>query len=144
MLHLKPAGERLGLFSLTCFSLLMATPRAPKQWSLTKTETVTSFENWKQNLQYVLSLDPNFAPFLITGASWKKKGRGNYTRGLVDDPPDVAQTQRRTAVQKVTHLELMLGQIANYCPIISRKTITYNSTSVDNSWQTIRAHFGFQ
>ncbi len=122
----------------------MATPRAPKQWSLTKTETVTSFENWKQNLQYVLSLDPNFAPFLITGASWEKKGRGNYTRGLVDDPPDIAQAQRGTAVQKVTHLELMLGQIANYCPIISRKTITHNSTSVDNIWQTIRAHFGFQ
>ena len=38
--------------------------RAPKQWTLTKTETVNSFENWRQNLQYILSLDANFAPFL--------------------------------------------------------------------------------
>ena len=122
----------------------MATPRAPKQWSLTKTETVTSFENWRQNLQYVLSLDANFAPFLITGASWEKKGRTNNTRGLTNDPTTVPEAQRRTAQQKVMHLELMLGQIANYCPIISRKTITHNSTSIDNIWQTIRSHFGFQ
>ena len=35
-------------------------PRAPKQWSLTKQETITSFEAWRQNLQYILSL-----PFII-------------------------------------------------------------------------------
>ena len=46
--------------------------------------------------------------------------------------------------QKSTHLELMLGQIANYCPIISRNTIVKNSTSVNQIWQDIRLHFGFQ
>ena len=39
----------------------MATQRAPKQWRLTKNETITSFESWRQNLQYTLSLDANFA-----------------------------------------------------------------------------------
>jgi len=38
----------------------------------------------------------------------------------------------------------MLGQIANYCPVISRNTIVKNSTSIDNIWQTIRLHYGFQ
>ena len=38
----------------------------------------------------------------------------------------------------------MLGQIANFCPVISRNTIVRNSTSLDNVWQSIRAHFGFQ
>jgi hypothetical protein len=38
----------------------------------------------------------------------------------------------------------MLGQIANFCPIIARNAITKKSTSLDNIWQTIRAHYGFQ
>ena len=52
--------------------------------------------------------------------------------------------RRRTAAQKVTQLELLLGQIANYCPIISRNIIVKNSTSIPKIWQAIRAHFGFQ
>jgi len=38
----------------------------------------------------------------------------------------------------------MLGQIANYCPTISRSTLLQNSTSLKFIWQTIRQHFGFQ
>ena len=38
----------------------------------------------------------------------------------------------------------MLGQIANYCPIISRSTLVKTSTSLDYIWQTIRQQFGFQ
>ena len=45
----------------------MAAMRAPKQWSLTKQETIASFEAWRQHLQYTLSLDSNFAGFLIDG-----------------------------------------------------------------------------
>jgi len=65
-------------------------------------------------------------------------------RGLQDDPESVPQASRRTAQQKCTHLELMLGQIANYCPVISRNTIVKNSTSLSSIWQAIRLHFGFQ
>ena len=122
--------------------------RAPKQWSLTKDETITSysFESWRQNLKYCLSLDPNFATFIQDGADaeWLKKSRAEPNRGLDDDDEDVLEARRRTAQQKVIHLELMLGQIANYCPIISRNTIVRNSTSLENVWQAIRAHFGFQ
>ena len=121
---------------------MATTPRAPKQWCLTKTETVTSFENWRQNLLYILSLDPQFAPFLVEGGTWQKKSKANPLRGFTDDPS--SSTNRRTAQQKVNMLELMLGQIANYCPIISRHTIVKNSTSVDSIWSAIRLHFGFQ
>ena len=38
----------------------------------------------------------------------------------------------------------MLGQIANFCPVISRNTIVKNATSVNSIWQAIRAHYGFQ
>lgn len=56
----------------------------------------------------------------------------------------IPEAQRRTAAQKATQLELLLGQIANYCPVISRNTIVKNSTSLSAIWQAIRAHFGFQ
>ena len=44
----------------------------------------------------------------------------------------------------MTILELLLGQIANFCPVVSRNTIVKNSTSLDNIWQSIRLHYGFQ
>ncbi len=90
----------------------MALLRAPKQWSLTRDETVTSFESWRQNLMYTLSLDSNFTPFLADTCIWKKKSKTDATRGLTDDPADFAG-EKRTAQQKVAYLELMLGQVAN-------------------------------
>ncbi|KAK3100661.1 hypothetical protein FSP39_023313 [Pinctada imbricata] len=118
--------------------------RAPKQWQLTKNETITSFEAWRQNLQYILSLDANFASFLVNGFTWLKKTPITPLRGLTDDGEPVPEAQRRTAAQKVMHLELMLGQIANFCPIVSRNTIVKNSTSVNSIWQSIRLHYGLQ
>jgi len=76
--------------------------------------------------------------------TWLKKSPGNPRRGLQDDPESVPQASRRTAQQNCTHLELMLGQIASYCPVISRNTIVKNSTSMSSIWQAIRLHFGFQ
>ena len=122
----------------------MSTHRAPKQWSLSKTETVNSFENWGQNLTYTLSLDNNFATFLDDGAVWDKRTKANPLRGFTDDGHSVPAARRLTAQQTVTFLELMLGQIANYCPVISRNTIVRNSTSIDSVWHTIRQHYGFQ
>ena len=122
----------------------MATNRAPKQWTLSKTETITTFESWRQNVLYILALDPQFAPFLGEGATWEKKTRTRPNRGFADDNEDIAIASRRTANQKATMLDLMLGQVANYCPIVSRNTIVKNSKSMDDIWQTLRSHFGFQ
>ena len=41
-----------------------AAVRAPKQWSLTEDETITTFESWRQNLKYVLSLDAVITVFV--------------------------------------------------------------------------------
>ena len=120
------------------------TARAPKQWTLTKNETITSFENWRQNLVYILSLDSNFAPFLAEGCTWERKTSNNPTRGLHNDGEDTPEGTRRTAAQKNLHLDLMLGQIANYCAVISRNSITKNSISVQDIWQKIRQHYGFR
>ena len=92
----------------------------------------------------IYSLDPNFAAFLLEDTTWLRKTSSSPLRGFENDGEDVLEANRRTAVQKVTHLELMLGQIANYCPVISRNIIVKNSTSVNGIWQAIRAHYGFQ
>ena len=90
---------------------------------LYKTRTLTTFESWKENLVYVLSQDSGFSPFLVCGATWLKSTTAFPTRGLVDDGNETPEANRQTAAQKVTKLNLMLGQIANFCPIISRNTI---------------------
>ena len=122
----------------------MHSNRATKQWSLTKNKTIKTFEAWRQNLQYSLSLDANFVPFLADNFTWLKKSSTAPNRGLEPDGDDVPNTRRRTAFQKNLHLELMLGQIANFCPVISRSSIVKNSTSISSVWQAIRAHYGFQ
>ena len=124
--------------------VMASSHRAQKQWCLSKVETIKSFENWKQNLLYTLSLDSNFAPFLADGVQWLKKSKTQPLRGLENEGESVPLTRRLTARQKVNFLELILGQIANYCPIISRSTLVKNSTSLEFVWQTIRQHFGFQ
>ena len=62
----------------------------------------------------------------------------------MDDGEDVPEAPRKTAEQKVSMLELMLGQIDNYCGVISCNTIVKNSTSMSSIWQVIRLHYGFQ
>ena len=95
-------------------------------------------------MQYFLSLDANFAPFLADNFTWLKKSSIAPNRGLESDGNDVAATRRRTGFQKNLHLELMLGQIANFCSIISRSSIVQNSSFISSVWQRIRAHYGFQ
>lgn len=38
----------------------------------------------------------------------------------------------------------MLGQIANFGSVISRNSIVKNSTSLNDIWQRLRQHYGFQ
>ena len=116
----------------------MALHRARKQWSLTEDETITSFECWRQIQLYCLKSDKLFKDFLKPDVTWQKKTKANANRGFTDTAGGL------TAAEKAENLELMLEQLANYCTIISRKTIVDNSTSMGQIWQAIRVHFGFQ
>ena len=138
-----PSHQKESINFTVPYCLSMNSNRAPKQGSLTKNESIATFKAWRQNLQYTLSLDANFAPFLADSFSWLKKSSTSPHRGLTSDGEDVPTSRQRTTNQKNVHLELMLGQIANFCPVISRNTIVKNSTSVKSIWQAIRAHYGF-
>ncbi|KAK2166073.1 hypothetical protein NP493_1338g00041 [Ridgeia piscesae] len=132
----RPTDPMTVVAFLEVFTFAMTTNRTPKQWLLTKNETVTSFQRWKDDIIYVLSLDANFASFLCADITWLRKYTNAPTRGLVDDTNDVP-----TAVQKCVQQELMLGQIANFCPVIPRNATVKHSTSLADVWQKI---LGFQ
>ena len=93
--------------------------RAPRQWNLKDKETISSFESWKSNTLFHLSLCNEFAPFLA--AEWSKASVANH--GLVDDGDEVTdQAKRKTAVQKGIVLDRMLGLIAQYSPSLLKTT----------------------
>ena len=121
----------------------MSTFRAPKPFHLKKTETLGSFEQWKHNQLYNLQSNPVFKPLLASVRTWNVKKANDPTRGLVDDAATVADADRKTAAEKAALLQLMLDQIANYCPTISRTFIVNKSTSLESVWQVIREHYGF-
>ena len=121
---------------------MAAAQRAPKQWQLTKNETILSYESWRQKVMYILSLENNFVPFLE--ATWQKQTATNPRRGLTDEGSSVPEAKRLTAVQKNAHLDFLLGQIANFCPVISRNSMVKHSTSLNDIWHKIRQHYGFK
>ena len=106
---MSEAWLRLAVTTLTftCHIILHkgAAHPAPKQWLLTKNESInlgiTSFESWKQNLIYILSLDANFAHFMRDDFSWGRKSSSTHIRSLVNDsaihPRPRAVLQRRNA-----------------------------------------------
>ena len=134
--------ERQELYRMASSS----TNRAPKQWQLTKTETINSFNNWKENLIYTLSLDKNFSPYVKESVTWGAKSTASPHRGFTDDTADVIpnEADRKTKEDKCTTVDLMLGQIANFATVISRTQITQRSTSLGDIWNKIREHYGFQ
>jgi len=127
--------------------------RPPKINPLTTEETFTSFTNWQQTLLYTLGLDNRFSSYINDGIEWEDGDSINH--GFVDDVarqipnpnggPHIADPDQviRTAADKVRILHLMLGQIANYCNVIARHQIMYESTSLDSIWDMIREHYGF-
>ena len=124
----------------------MANPAVSRKlWALTTTETFTSYMNWQENLIYVLGLDNRFTQLVADDFEWEDGDAENH--GFIDDvapapaadggnAPNNAQNNApnnarnnapqnapQTAAQKVRTLHLMLGQIANYCNVISRHQI---------------------
>ena len=115
--------------------------RAPKLEHLTKTETITSFNNWKETMIYALYLDDGFKPYLKDNVTWGKKTPASPHHGFLDDANDTVNGQ--TKEEKSAVLDLLLGQIANYATVISRNQITKQSTSLSDIWNKIREYYGF-
>jgi hypothetical protein len=117
----------------------MGTRFAPKTWVLTKEETPSSFETWKENLIFNLVIDGSFVEFLREGFTWSSPSV--LHRGLVDDG-DI--DNKRTAQQKAAYLSLMLGSIAGYAPIVRRSFFTQEATSLHDIWSRLRTYYHFR
>ena len=115
----------------------MASAGGYKPWRLTKSETLTSFEDWKTILINSLKQDKDFKPFLKASVVWSKR-RVSISRGLTDDAGDTGKTKE----DKAEDLEQLLGNIASFCTVINRKTIIEDSKCLDDVWQAIRLHYG--
>ena len=86
---------------------------------------------------YILYLDENFKPFFANGFAWGKKTKTRPSRDLTDTADGL------TKEQKCAHVDMMLGQIANYATVISRTLITRNSANFADIWNQLREYYGF-
>ena len=91
--------------------------KPPRQWVLKDSETITSFERWKTNCLFHISLTNEFAIFLE--GEWENSSVPNH--GLLDDPAD--RLNRKTAAQKSIILDHMLGLIAQFAPSLLQNDI---------------------
>lgn len=117
----------------------MATRFAPKPSVLQGEPTPTALEAWINNLIFNLTIDGNFEEFLEEDFKWHPSSVPN--RGLVSDEQGPA-ANRRTAKQKLAYLNLMLGSIASYAPVISQRFITEEAQSLSEIWDRLRTRFG--
>lgn len=122
----------------------MAYKGAPKLYSLKSKESFSTFEAWRQNTLFHLQEDPKFAPYLTPGVTWKKLTPANRHRGFADDGADVAAADRKSKEAKNAVVERMLNQVANFCTPISRSILVKQTVSLEDVWQKIRMHYGFQ
>ena len=121
--------------------LLRSSIRSCRLERLTETETISSFNSWKQNMEFQLTTCAEFAPFLARNVTWRPS-KVPY-RGLEDDGDDVTEANRKPAVQKHGVLDHMIRLISSYCPEHIQSEIERKCTSLDWIWKRIRRHYGF-
>ena len=105
-------------------------------WVLTQQESVDSYLKWKEALLMFLHSEPIFQPYLVPTCTWKRSSKmhGVPYRGFTDgdNVPGI-----QTAAQKHAILNLLLGRIAVYCPILSQFTIVKQSTCINDIWRAV-------
>ena len=120
----------------------MARSLVPKQRALTDTETQTSFESWREAMIFHISLDSKSARFLSSGNL--KTWTAAEDRGFEDDPQAYNADSKMSAVAKASLLNIVLGSIATWAPVISPRFIKQQSTSLDSIWERLRSYYGFR
>ena len=112
----------------------------PKQRALTETETQATFESWKEGMEFHISLDPKSARFLTDLKKWTLAA----DRGFTDDAEGTDADKAMNKIAKKLLLNIVLGSISSYAPVISPKYIKNQATCLDDIWTRLRAHFGFR
>ena len=97
---------------------------------LTEDETLTSFEDWRNNIVFYLNQDKNFSPFLDSNKTWKKTAEGVDNRGLTDATEHL-------------HLKNFLGVIASLSPPLLHGDIIDDTTAFSDVFKLLRSYYQF-
>ena len=104
--------------------------KAHRPSRLTEDETLTSFEDWKNNSIFYLSQEASFKPFLKSDAAWKKTSEAVDHRGLAD----------ATQLQSLNNF---LGVIASLAPPLLHGDIIDDTTNLSDVFILIRNYYQF-
>ena len=125
----------------------------PKVWTLTTSESVSSLEAWKANVLYGLRLNSDFRDYLDDSFEFGRKTKQSPYRNLQDiykkefvtegDPPEKKEVlvKIKSKEERAVEVELLLEQVANYCPHVPRTDIVKDCGSIKEVWRTICAFY---
>ena len=124
----------------------------PKIVPLGEDETINTIERWRQSVLYLLRLNEDFRPFLRDHVLFGKKSKTQLHRNFTDSlkvvKDEKGEVQKEedgsdrviiseSKEDKCFLVDLMLEQIANFCPLIPRYDITRDSASLTDVWNKI-------
>ena len=97
---------------------------------LTNDETLTSFEDWKNNITFYLTQDKDFAVLLKETTTWTKSSDADTNRG-------------RSTPENRAALDRFLGLIASLAPPLLYHEIIDDTTSISDVFRLLRSYYQF-
>ena len=134
--HLKQADDKILLLKRNFIStsyedFTMATSiKVTRPNRLTEEGTLTSFEDWKNNLNFYLSQDKDLKRFLKPETTWSKTSADTSNRGLESE-------------ELHQHLSHFLGVIAGLCPPLLYNDIIDDTTKTSDIFKLLRTYYQF-
>ena len=119
---------------------LFGKPRA-----LTSQEDQTSFDCWVESVIFHISLSDKSTRFLAGGDlnTWTTAPDRGFTNDSGDEAA-VTPENRMNAAAKAALLNVVLGAVSTFAPVISSKFIKHQSTSLESIWSRLRSYYGFR
>ena len=109
---------------------MASTVKAAAPARLSESETLNSFLEWRNTLEFYLKCDKDFGQFLAPGFRWQRTSASGDHRGCKS--ADVRN-----------QLDRMLGVIASFAPSFLHGDITEDSESLADIYNFIREYFNF-
>ena len=97
---------------------------------LTNDETLTSFEDWKNNITFYLTQDKDFAVLLKETTTWTKSSDADTNHG-------------RSTPENRAALDRFLGLIASLAPPLLYHEIIDDTTSISDVFRLLRSYYQF-
>ena len=97
---------------------------------LSEDETLTSFEDWRNNLEFILQQDKDFNKLIKPDVAWKKTSEAVEHRGMTSD------TEERI-------LNQFLGVIASLSPPLLHGDIINDCTKLSEIYKHLRSYYQF-